>query len=88
MDLCHCATPVTAPGNSKGDLVCAKCGLWFVKESWQRDSRVRAARKQAASKQPCVVKEPARPAVDNYAPCPCGSGKKRKFCHGNRIVPL
>jgi preprotein translocase subunit SecA len=26
--------------------------------------------------------EPALPKVDRNAPCPCGSGKKYKKCHG------
>jgi preprotein translocase subunit SecA len=45
-----------------------------VVEEQQRQARIAAASAAAASG--------AMPAVGRNEPCPCGSGKKYKHCHG------
>lgn len=86
MDLCHCITPETARASRQdgtpGDLFCRRCGLWFDQKQWEEDSRVRAARKLEARRNPPAntIRVPFAAAVDVYQPCPCRSGKKFKFC--------
>lgn len=81
MDLCQCLKPVINSTKHK-DPFCETCGLWFVKESWEKDSRVTTARKMDAKEYPPAntmrVPFPTKP--DLYAPCKCGCGKKIKFC--------
>lgn len=39
-DLCHCADPQVVR-SVEGVLYCRNCGLWYVKEEWEKDPRVR-----------------------------------------------
>ena len=58
-----------------------------------RRGRVRPARSTSSSRRPSTARKPSRsrepirnrqPQVGRNEPCPCGSGKKYKACHGRR----
>lgn len=79
MDLCHCPSP-KVEADFKGNKFCTRCGMWYSEKEWKRDPRVKAVHEHVARLSLNIVRE-VRPAVaDPYAPCPCGSGKKAKFC--------
>lgn len=86
MDLCHCNIPDikrhVAKDGSLGDWYCARCGLWFVRSSWEKDPRrIEAAKLHRRENPPSnTVRRPLSVGIDPYSPCPCGSGKKRRFC--------
>jgi hypothetical protein len=51
----------------------------------QRDSRPLSQSGPALPAQPAKAARGERyPGTDRYAPCPCGSGQKYKFCCGKR----
>ena len=53
------------------------------KESKPPTTVVRKLVTRAAAASPSEDRVP-QPAGGPYAACPCGSGKKRKFCHGGK----
>jgi preprotein translocase subunit SecA len=48
--------------------------------AWREEQKRAASRREVA--RPAADPLFAKPAVDPNAPCPCGSGKKSKKCHG------
>lgn len=89
MDSCHCLQPVLDANSHES---CVTCGLPFDLKSWERDSRVLEAKKAKLAearhlgfasldgKVPIIRQRST--SIDVYSICPCGSGKKIKFCHG------
>ena len=72
-------TPKVPEGARKGQ--CGWCNLFYDYNQWRQDRRVRAKRKEiAAISTENVVREIRPPSIDPYSLCPCGSGKKVKFC--------
>ena len=51
--------------------------------SGEPEARRRAARGDGARRRPCIA---TAPKVGRNDPCPCGSGKKYKHCHGQLVL--
>src|SRR3954451_282768 len=47
----------------------------------------RSATRRRPTAAPTAASSPARPEINPKAPCPCGSGRRYKHCHGSSYAP-